>query len=355
MSEKKITMFSTRGRNFIKNLELVRNGFCRINQDIVIDFYIANFVPSTKVLKTENALGEELLYKDLIDERNCYACSSGSILCDDISISAKNLPSGQKRILIMEPFDYLFKKIYERQYMNVYKARTSLKAYTDVISYGRYWSENLDNYYDLSKSSLHEHMGVPFADALNDAQICKKVRESAKQYFPEIANKKVISIFTSSVEQKGSFTSFININLKKILENLPPEWIIITNNQFIAQKCSILPSAMRDRIIFTTNRFFAPEDLLYITNLLLSDMSHLICNYSSTGHPFYVVDYSDSYFSKYIINAYPDLMLRDFSYLSDLTAAESLTPVQKEFCGQFAPPVTGNSIESLYDLFFKNI
>ena len=137
-----LTFFSTRGRELSHNLELIRQDFRKRNPHISFDYYIANFVPAAMQDKTKDALGEVLDFKELVKERNQYSKTCGNLISCDLSVSGKasGFPDNQKRILIMEPYDYIFQKLYNEQCLGkVSKLPSSdLKNYTDVIPYSSY-------------------------------------------------------------------------------------------------------------------------------------------------------------------------------------------------------------------------
>lgn len=351
-----LTFFSTRGRELSHNLELIRQDFRKRNPHISFDYYIANFVPAAMQDKTKDALGEVLDFKELVKERNQYSKTCGNLISCDLSVSGKasGFPDNQKRILIMEPYDYIFQKLYNEQCLGkVSKLPSSdLKNYTDVIPYSSYIEQFVKEYYDIPQDlHVHSDIGIPFADSLHCMVECAQYRQEAEHIFPALKGKKIISLITSSAEQEGNYTSFVNLDLKEIFSSLSEEWVIVTNNLPVISKCFRFSSSMQNRIIYCTKKIFELIKLLYFTDILISDAPYYICTFAAKKTPFYVVDYCNNYFSRYIKEVWPELMLGDLNTIADIAKNCKYTEQQHLFSEQYAPFSSGESLKKLYQLF----
>lgn len=352
-----LTFFSTRGRELSHNLKLIRHDFLKRNPDISFDYYIANFSPASTQLKTKDALGDIFSFKDLGKERNLYSKTCGDLISCDLSVSKKasGFSRSQKRVLIMEPYDYIFQKLYNEQCLGKYSSSLSsdLRNFTDIIPYSPYFGQLAKEYYDIPQNiHLHSEIGIPFADSLYCEDDCIFYRKEAERIFPLIKDKKIISLITSGAEQKGNYTSFIRIDLKELFASLSKEWTIITNNIAVIAKCSELPVSMRDRVIYCTKRMFDPIKLLYFTDILISDTPYFICTFAATKKPFYIVDYCNNYFSKYAKDIYPELMLKELSNVLS-TNGTAWNNWHEDFSLKYAPVVTHSSLNNLFQLYKK--
>lgn len=353
MTNRCLTIASSSGRELSKNMELIHNGLKERYPEVDFDYYIANLTPGMKQLTTKNALGEEISYKDLTVERNRFCKRETPVIISDKSASA--LPDSrmkdQRCVLIFEPYDYVFKKLYE----NVPEKHAAFSQCTDIIPYTKYMEEMLQEHYTLKENVHFKKISVPFANSLCNAQEAQEYRSRAEFIFPELKGKKVITVFFSDANYPtDTVSTFINVDMEDVLKQLPQEWSIITNSLLLCKKCSCLPASAADRIIYCQSQLFSQINLLYFTDVLISDASFYVCSFASKGLPFYVTDNANNYFSKYVDSYFPSLILKDLRGLPELVKNITLTDEQEDFKEMFAPSVIQEDyIREYYKLLFE--
>lgn len=348
MKKYRITFFLSHKKIFFRNMEIIKSGFRKKNTLLEMN-YLGSVSASRKV---QNGLGESVNQRQALAIRKKYAGKDKVLMCCDLSLASqmKGLPKAQQRILIAEPNDFCFKNIYEFE-KGLCEEKKDLSVFTDIVFYNNYFEEQIRRCFLVRKNinKLHD-AGIPCADMLNDSQVCLEYRKAAEKIFPQLNGKKIISIISQEKESGISCSRLLSLDLKKLVSLLPEDWIIFSNNPMLGDKCADLPSDMRNRVIYFNSRIYDPGDVAFITDILISDVAELVCDFSARKLPFYIINYMDSYFYQYIAEKYPELELHTFLQLPEIIRKNTLTDEQIAFCSKFAPVSTGKSIEDLYRL-----
>ena len=188
-----------------------------------------------------------------------------------------------------------FKKVgYSRNVNGFSKYSLTHKNYTDAIVS----SEDIRKDYaeafgiDIQKVS---NTGVPRTDMFFDEKIKNKKREELLKTL-RIAKEKRIILFAPTFRGnnvKNAYYPENYINIEEIYNNLSENDIfIIKMHPFTKNKIKI-DSEFKDKIINVTDDYREVNDLLLITDLLITDYSSLIFEYSFFNKPIilYTPDY----------------------------------------------------------------
>lgn len=348
MKKNRIGFFLAHRRSFSLNMEILKSGFRKKNTSLELNYLES--VPAFR--KVQNELGEPVNQRQALAVRKQYAAKDKVLVCCDLSLASqmKGLPKEQQRVLIAEPNDFYFRYVYEFE-KGLCEEKKDLSVFTDIVFYNSYFEEQFERCFMMRKNiNKLCDTGIPSADVLSDPQVCLKYRKDAEKLFPQLKGKKIISIITQEKESEISCSQLLTLDLKKLVSLLPADWIIFSNNLILGNKCAELPSAMKNRIIYFNNRIYNPDNATFITDILISDVAELICDFSVRKLPFYIINYADSYFYQYIAEKYPGLEIPTFLQLSEIIRENILTDEQIAFCSKFAPVSTGKSIEDLYRL-----
>lgn len=188
-----------------------------------------------------------------------------------------------------------FKKVgYSRNNINKEKSITH-KNYTDTIVSSDNIVDNYAEAFGIKKECVHP-LGVPRTDIFFDKKLLMtKKEEILKRH--EILKDKNIILFAPTFRGSGRNSAYYPekyINLKMIYESLKSEDIfIIKYHPFVKNKLNI-PKEYEDKIIDYTG-YKDINDLLIITNLLITDYSSVIFDYALLSRPivFYIPDYEE--------------------------------------------------------------
>lgn len=339
---KRISFISARGRKITKNFFLLKAALLERNKEYQFECYINDFSKKNQVTS------------DMKKERNGFAKKATFTFCCDSSLPTKNqsYPSLSRRFLFLETFDYLFKYIPSvgDHIDHLTPVANSFYYFTDIICYTPYIKSIAKKIYPTEKGTFYDDIGIPFADSLNNKDTIQSFREEAECIYPTLKGKKVLSILTSGAVQTGESTSFTSLDITALLHNLPKDWIIVTNNPVLLEKSNYLHSNDMEQFIYVTASSFSHINLLYFTDLLVTDNSYYACNFASKGLPHYVVDFKSTNYSNYILSQYNDLFLWDLKDLPDRIKHNTLLDSHKEFQEKFAPIPTKKACDNIIKL-----
>lgn len=365
MTNKKLTFISVQGHGLSKNLHLIRSHLSN-SKEYSFEYYLNNFKKARK-----NELSQQNI-EDHIDEsaikykynetiipveqmkkdRNKFAKDAETIICCDGSLPIiKNFFNDSKRIMIAEPDNNMFKHICAYENNERIESKKTYINFTDVICYSDFFKEALQNYFPLDNGKYHDDLAIPFANSVNNPTECEIIRSEFEEVYPKIKGKKVISILTAGRKINGKSTNFFDIDIKAFADAIPDDCIVLTNNPFIAEKCSDLPSEYINKILLISYKNVLYSNLLYFSEMFITDSPNYTCIFASKNKPFYIVDYNNTNFTGYINQFFPELLISDINDIPDLINNGKLTDIHNEFKNKFAPSLNDDkSIQKLFDI-----
>lgn len=165
--------------------------------------------------------------------------------------------------------------------------RTSLthKNYTDVIVSGSGVIGNFSEAFGMGSERIHP-IGVPRTDIFFDNVYKNKTIKSLEKKYPKIKNKKLILFaptFRGETRNDAYYPSEY-LDVRKILDEIADDYILgIKLHPFIKNKFEV-DIDLKSRIIdFSSEREI--NDLLFITNILITDYSSVIFEYAFLKKP----------------------------------------------------------------------
>ena len=188
-----------------------------------------------------------------------------------------------------------FKKVgYSRKTNGVSKYSLTHRNYTDTIVSSDAIRKNYAEAFCIDINKVHS-LGVPRTDMFFDKKSLETVKSHVLEKLKILNNKRVIlfapTFRGNNVNEAYYPDSFIDI--EKIYNNLEKNDIfIIKMHPFIKNKITI-EEKFKDKIIDITDEYREINDLLLVTDLLITDYSSVIFEYSLLNKPliFYTPDY----------------------------------------------------------------
>lgn len=232
------------------------------------------------------------------------------------------------------------------------------RNYTGCIVSGKGVIKNYATAFGISEEKVHA-LGIPRTDIFFDKKYKKKIINDLHKKYPILKNKKII-LFAPTFRGNGQNTAYYNydwIDFERIKKEFEKEYVcIIKMHPFIKNKPSI--SFKDDDFYLDLSDEREINDLLFITDLLITDYSSVIYEYSFFKKPiiFYTPD-----FDEYIAS-------RDFFYnfdkynygvrvdnIDDLIKAIKKGEFDKKiidnFYEYFCSACDGNSTKKVVDYF----
>lgn len=167
------------------------------------------------------------------------------------------------------------------------------KNYTATIVSSENIRKNYAEAFDISIDKVHA-LGIPRTDIFFDEKYKKNITTNLKKKYPFIKNKKVI-LFAPTFRgngQKSAYYNFDWIDFQKIKEALKEEYVfLIKLHPFITDR----PNIIDHEFYFDLSDEREINDLLFITDVLITDYSSVIFEYSFFKKPvvFFIPDYKE--------------------------------------------------------------
>lgn len=172
--------------------------------------------------------------------------------------------------------------------------KTSLthRNYTDVIVSSEGVVKDFEEAFAVPASHIHP-IGVPRTDVFFDEEYADKTRDLLYEQYPVLKGKKVVMVApTFRGETRGDAhypAEFLDI--ETFVKELGEEYVLgLKLHPFITERIAV-PEAYKDRII-DFSEYREINDLLFVTDVLITDYSSVIFEYAFLKKPivFYVPD-----------------------------------------------------------------
>lgn len=166
------------------------------------------------------------------------------------------------------------------------------RNYTDVIVSSKAVVKNFEEAFGVDRKHIHP-LGVPRTDVFFDEEYIRKKKIEIYGLFPELIEKKLV-MFAPTFRGKTRKEAFYPENYfhkEAFVEQLGDEYILgMKLHPFISKKIDV-KTEYKDRIIdFSSYREI--NDLLFVTDILITDYSSVIFEYAFLKKPlvFYIPD-----------------------------------------------------------------
>ena len=286
LNEKRVLFLSDSRDHISGNFEYIYNYLKENNPDYELKTHLK------KSLKTKRKFKEKiLLLKDI--------ASSKYILVDDFYplIYPLKIRKNAKLIQVWHAMG-AFKTVgYSRNKSKEGYKSSSLthKNYTDTIVSSENIRKNYAEAFGIDIEKVHPY-GVPRTDIFYSDKYKRDIRKQLYQKYPQFKNKKVI-LFAPTFRGKGQKTAYYDyslIDFNLIKKKFSKDYVFLVKMHPFIKK---LPDIDFENDDFYYNLSSEREinDLLFITDILITDYSSVIFEYSFFKKPviFYIPDYEN--------------------------------------------------------------
>lgn len=347
MNKNIISFVSTKGRALNLDLQVIKNYLNSDLPDVEFKYYLNK---ATTKLPAIN--------KTIDDGKKIFCTKASNLICMDASIPASipKTAEEQTRLLIATPYDYQFSAFFKYYNSSLKKKKTFIRC-TDVIPGSPFTSKLLKTCYEWDDSvTFWDNIPHPVSWDILQADKQISARKRIEFYYPQIKGKKILSLMLYDKPQKKLDdveipNPFQDFNLKELMDILGNDWFLITNNQYILEVANQLPYSYSNSFGYTKN-IINVNDLLYTSNMLITNSSKNACCFSITKRPIYCLDYADKFWGKYIKEFYPELYLEDINKILKIPfKRNSFSKEQENFYHEFSYSPEKNPFEVIGQLF----
>lgn len=323
MNKKEITFLSSRGRSLCQELSLVKTFLAeRYRDEVQFRYYLNNELHQNPLA----AHGYRRAKKSFCEGMTNAVCVDASL-----STNLNNLSPEGSRILLAVPYDYQFKNmVLMEQKKKQFHLRT-MARFTHLIAGSPFTAELLKKAYRLEDRELIEGVDLPLAwDAMQPGHR-RRVQEEILFYYPQAAGKKILSIIVYGDEERKR-KDWESFDIRAFTKKLGEDWFVFTNSEILMENAFAMSNHYKSCFGYM-NRILPVPDLLYVSDVLVTNNGRLASAFSRQKKPVYACQYNKNYFEKYMSYAYPDMYFSSADKMAQHEfEADMLTEEQKRFC-----------------------
>ena len=212
--------------------------------------------------------------------------------------------------------------------------------------------------------------GFPRTDSFFDEEYKKKIKEEIYKDYPELKKKKVI-MFAPTYRQESTKLAdydFSKLDLDKIYNELKDEYIFIIKWHpavYNNMQRGIVPKLDLEKyngfyLDLSANRDI--NDLLFVTDVLITDYSSVIFDYALLNKPivYYTYDLEEyesgrGMYFEFKDYVYGSVAMNEDELISSIKSADMKEDLRKEFMNKFMEACDGNSTKKTVEwIFGKN-
>lgn len=205
-------------------------------------------------------------------------------------------------------------------------------------------------------------LGIPRTDSFFDIKQTKRIKEELYEKYPILKNKKVI-LFAPTFRGKGqneAYYDFSWIDFKKFKENFSNDYVcIIKMHPFIKNRSNY--NFKDDDFYLDLSSEREINKLLFITDILVTDYSSVIFEYSFFNKPvvFFVPDLEEyknnrNFYYPFEKYTYGPLAINQIELVKCIKEEKIDKQKLKEFKNYFCSACDGHSTKKTCDFIFKN-
>lgn len=320
---KDITFLSSLGKGVGPDMAILRrdiNEMCK-EEDVM-------FRTFSKNEKVEN----ENVARGIKKYKNEFLAGAENIICQDLSLAGSRFSKSSTRLLIASSYEYQFRKALAIE--NGGTKTSNLKKFTHILPGSPFVEKILQDGYALPDTQILSGYALPFAWEVCQKDCRERRKEKIGFYYPQIKEKKVISILTSGTEEKNK-VFFENTNLTEFLNKINGEYFLLTNDVSLLEKTKGLPVAYKDSFGYI-NRVLKVRDLLSVTDVLFTNSGYLASSFAGCSNPVRCLISAGLPFESYMKCHYPTLCVPDGDeLLSKIEGVMQEEAENKRFCEAF--------------------
>lgn len=172
--------------------------------------------------------------------------------------------------------------------------RNAHSHYTHVVSSCKEIKTHYAEAFGLNEESVVP-IGVPRTDIFFDEDYKSYIKTYIKEKYPQLKNKKIViyaPTFRGNAKDRKSFSA--NLDYEYWYNNVPEDTVLILKMHPSVAKQTSVPKEYADKII-DLSKLERIEDLLIVSDVLISDYSSLVFEFALMNKPmvFYAYDLDD--------------------------------------------------------------
>lgn len=342
MNKKEITFLSSYGRGLSNDLALVKDYIVAQSSD---EFMFRYYLNNEKHQNPLVAHGYRRAKKD-------FSNGMTNVLCIDASLTPQinNMAPEGQRILLAVPYDYQFKNMYLMEKKGRKFNLNTFARFTHIIPGSPFTADLLKRAYRMEGKEIIDHVSLPLACDICSAERQKEVAESIFYYFPQARGKKILSVIVYGSEEMKR-KDWESLDVKQWIKELGDEWFLFTNSELLMENTFSMGNHYKEKFGYI-NKILPVPDLLYVSDVLVTNNGRLASAFSILEKPVYACGYNKNYFERYMSLIYPEMYFRNAAEMcAHPFMTEEQTETQKRFSKNMSYGPESDPCQKAADLF----
>ncbi len=142
-----------------------------------------------------------------------------------------------------------------------------------------------------AKEEQFARTGIPRTDPFFDKPKQRRIVDKLYGKFPYLRGKKVV-LYAPTYREQDLVAFRLQLDLEKIVPSLPEGMILLVKLHPAVRDRMVIPEAMKDKV-FDVSTYAGMNELLFVSDILITDYSSIPFEYSLLGKPmiFYLYDH----------------------------------------------------------------
>ncbi len=340
--------------------------------------YMYDYIPNgyEKVIVLKKDRRAKRTFKERLSLLKELATSKYIFMEDMVQVTAYFHFSKKQELIQLWHGPGAFKKFgYSRLIKNggdIKKVHRGYKKYTKAIVSGEGIRKNYAEAFGIPLDNVYA-TGFLRTDSFFDKEYIKKTKEELYQKYPYLKKKKVILFAPTyrgapyrNVEEGGAYYDFEHLDFEKLYKELKDDYVFIFKwhpalyNNILNHQISLPNLDQYKDFYYDFSEYRDINELLFITDILVTDYSSVIFDYVLLNKPIVYFTYDlEEYengrglyypFEEYVFGS----TAKNSKELISSIKKEDLMPKKREtFKKKFMSACDGNSVRKTYNLIFK--
>lgn len=279
----KIAFLSFKSYGITPDMRVIKNHLSSVNADY--DFTFFSKTTSMPTIEETKAMREQ---------KAAFCSKAENIICIGASLPVRNMfqSSPYSRILITAQYDYIFRNLINP----AEEKKNSLVNFTHILYTSPIAKKSIEGTFITEGAECIECCS-PLAEDICCEKSINTVLKKLTHIYPQIRNKKILSIIRTG--SKFDDNALDKFDLGEFLDNLSEDYMVITNAEELFKKAHCIADSQKERILYI-NSMIAASDLLYISNAIIANSSHIMSTFAVKRLPLYPIEYCKNYFVDYM-------------------------------------------------------
>lgn len=326
----KIAFLSSGPYGISPDMRIIQNQLSLKNADYDFTYFAKN---------TSNVTPEDA--KAVRDLKVNFCAKAENIICIDASLPVRNMFEGShhSRIFITSQYDYIFKHLMNKSE----EKKNNLTNFTHIIYTSPIAKKSIENTFTTDGAECIE-CPSPLAEDICCEKSINSILKKLIHIYPQIEGKKILSVIRTG--SKFSPDELDKLDIGEFMKKLSNEYIIITNAEELIQKAHSSADCQKARILYI-NSMISASDLLYISNAVITNSSHLASAFAVKRLPLYHIDYCDNHFVNYMNSR---KLISFPNKAGEIAKQISAGTFDTSICKELSYPIGKRSTEIIHEL-----